>query len=129
LDMLYPSTFICMHDMSYICRLMLQVNKLLMRVVSLVSSVYLIYSNYIDKIHWGSFKPITYKVSTLASNQVMLCLHPSNIMCHIIFHNNNFLKWFILLNDIHLKFCCHCCVLCDEMNKTRSRLHIFLEKN
>jgi hypothetical protein len=39
--MLYPSAFICIDDVSYISRLMLGVNKHLMQVVSLASSVYL----------------------------------------------------------------------------------------
>jgi hypothetical protein len=30
--------------------------------------------------------------------------------------------------DIHLKSCFHCCVLRDEINKTRSHLHIFFLK-
>jgi hypothetical protein len=31
------------------------------------------------------------QVSTLASNQIMACQHPSNNICHTILHNNKFL--------------------------------------
>jgi hypothetical protein len=57
----------------------------------------------------------------------MPCQHPSNIMCHIILYNNKTLKWFISLIWYHLKFPFHYCVLRDEMNKTRSHMHIFLK--
>jgi hypothetical protein len=53
-----------------------------------------ILSNYIDKTHQGSFKPIllTCKVLTSVSNQVIPRQHPSNIICHIILYNNKTLK-------------------------------------
>jgi hypothetical protein len=54
--------------------------------------------------------------------------HPSNIICHIILYNNKTLKWFISLIWYLFKICFHCCVLCDEINKTRSHLHMFSKK-
>jgi hypothetical protein len=50
-----------------------------------------------------------------------------NIICHIILYNNKILKWFISL--IHLKLCFYRYILSDEMNKTRSHLHMFSKKN
>jgi hypothetical protein len=88
---------------------------------------FLINSNYIDKIYLELFKLIflAYKISTSASNQVMLYQHQYNIIYHIILHNNKILKLFISLIRYSLfKIMFHRCVLRDEMNKTRSHLHM-----
>jgi hypothetical protein len=45
---------------------------------------------YIPMIHQVIL--LIYKVSTSTSNQDMSCQHPSNIICHIILHNNKTLK-------------------------------------
>jgi hypothetical protein len=54
----------------------------------------IILSNYIDKIHKKLFKSILliYKLFTLVSNQIMSYHYPSNIIPHIILHNNKILK-------------------------------------
>jgi hypothetical protein len=54
--------------------------------------------------------------------------HPSNIICHIILHNNKTLNNLSHTYDIYLKFHFYLCVLRDEMNKTRYHLHMYLKK-
>jgi hypothetical protein len=54
--------------------------------------------------------------------------HPFNITCHIILDSKKTLKCFISFNDIHFKLYFYCCVLGNEMSKTRSHLHIFSKK-
>jgi hypothetical protein len=48
----------------------------------------------------------------------MIYQHPSNIMCHIILHNNKILKWFILLiwHPFKIPFLPLCCTRWDEQN-------------
>jgi hypothetical protein len=70
-------------------------------------------------------------VFTSASIQIILHQHLSNIIYHIISYNNKTLKWIISLiwYSFQILFSPLYCVLCNEMKKTRSHLHIFFKIN